>query len=160
MPVVDTLFRLAEEPAFYLPRWSEEILQELERTLRKWKRTPSQIDRRIEAMRVCFPEAIVTGYEGLADGLKVDPKDRHLLACAIRAGAHATVSENRKHFPLDTMNELGIECLTSGEFLKQQYHINPDLFIQILESQHTLANMTMAQLLDNLPRELTELIHF
>ena len=30
VPVADTLLRLAEEPAFYLPRWPEEILLELE----------------------------------------------------------------------------------------------------------------------------------
>jgi hypothetical protein len=29
MPVADTLLRLAEEPCFYLPRWSEHILSEL-----------------------------------------------------------------------------------------------------------------------------------
>lgn len=33
MPIADTLLRLAEEPAFYLPRWSDELLSELERTL-------------------------------------------------------------------------------------------------------------------------------
>ena len=33
MPVCDTLLRLAEEPAFYAPKWSWEILEEVSRTL-------------------------------------------------------------------------------------------------------------------------------
>ena len=33
MPVMDTLLRLAEEPAFYTPKWSAQILQEVERVL-------------------------------------------------------------------------------------------------------------------------------
>jgi predicted nucleic acid-binding protein len=160
MPVADTLLRLAEEPAFYLPRWSEEILQELDRTFQKLGRTPAQIDRRIGVMRQHFPEAIVVGYEGLADSLDVDPKDRHVLACAIRAGAHAIVSNNRRDFPPATMRRIGIECLTAGQFLSQQYHLSPDRFLQILVDQHEFVGMSMAQLLDKLPEELTELIHF
>ena len=92
MPVADTLLRLAEESAFYLPRWSEEILLELERTLRKWNYSQFQVDRRLRVMREHFPEAIITGYEGLANSPDVDEKDRHVLACAIRAGAHAIVN--------------------------------------------------------------------
>ena len=160
MPVADTLLRLAEEPAFYLPRWSEDILQELERTLLKWGYTPLQADRRLGVMRQYFPEALVTGYAGLADSLEVDDKDRHVLACAIRVGAHAIVFDNQKHFPAKTMGPLGIECLTAGEFLKQQYHMGPDLFIQVLESQCADADCTMAELLERLPSELEELIHF
>ena len=33
MPLCDTLLRLAEEPAFYIPKWSDGILRELRSTL-------------------------------------------------------------------------------------------------------------------------------
>ncbi len=33
MPVADTLLRLAEPPALYEPRWTDEILAEVSRTL-------------------------------------------------------------------------------------------------------------------------------
>ena len=36
MPLCDTLLRLAEDPAFYIPRWSAGILDELRGVLRKW----------------------------------------------------------------------------------------------------------------------------
>ena len=159
MPVADTLLRLAEEPAFYLPRWSEEILLELERTLRKWDYSQFQVDRRLRVMREHFPEAIVTGYEGLANSLDVDEKDRHVLACAIGAGAHAIVSDNKKDFPAQTMEQLGIECLSATEFFKRQYYVNPDLFIQILLNQRIEVGISMAELFQRLPKGLEDFIH-
>lgn len=33
MPLCDTLLRLAEDPAFYIPRWTDDILRELRSTL-------------------------------------------------------------------------------------------------------------------------------
>jgi hypothetical protein len=60
MPVADTLLRLAEEPAFYTPRWSVDILQEVEKTLQKrFHYTAEQIDRRMTAMRTAFPDATI-----------------------------------------------------------------------------------------------------
>lgn len=65
MPVADTLLRLAEQE-FYLPRWSHEILAEVESTLtKKYNFAPEQVGRRIKAMRDSFPDARVDGYESL-----------------------------------------------------------------------------------------------
>ncbi|MGE5567438.1 MAG: hypothetical protein ACM3S5_00225 [Rhodospirillales bacterium] len=35
MPLCDTLLRLAEDPAFYIPKWSADILRELRSTLER-----------------------------------------------------------------------------------------------------------------------------
>src|ERR1022692_2774267 len=98
MPIVDTLLRLAEEPAFYTPKWSPDILQEVRKTLQGTygvSRHPSRssqdaarhvrlfaragsIQRRIGAMECTFPDAMVTEYEGLIPVMKNDPKDRHV----------------------------------------------------------------------------------
>ena len=51
MPLCDTLLRLAEEPAFYTPKWSGDILRELRSRLQRMGYTPAQADRRITAMR-------------------------------------------------------------------------------------------------------------
>src|SRR5277367_622767 len=49
MPIADTLLRLAEEPAFYTPRWSADILKEIERTLlERFGYNPTQVARRID----------------------------------------------------------------------------------------------------------------
>jgi hypothetical protein len=59
MPIVDTLLRLAEEPAFYTPKWSADILREVRKTLQdKFGYSPHQVQRRIGTMESAFPDAI------------------------------------------------------------------------------------------------------
>jgi hypothetical protein len=98
MPVADTLLRLAEEPAFYSPRWSEEILEEVGRTLStKFAYSGKQVRRRIEAMNAAFPEALVTGYESLVDSMTNDPKDRHVIAAAVGLIPSLPTTKNTFH---------------------------------------------------------------
>jgi predicted nucleic acid-binding protein len=89
MPLADTLLRLAEEPAFYVPRWSGDILKEVAITLAKFGYSSQQINRRVMAMETSFEDALITGYEDLVPAMRNDPKDRHVLAAAVRTGAHA-----------------------------------------------------------------------
>lgn len=65
MPLCDTLLRMAEDPAFYIPKWSADIMNELRRTLQRMGYTPAQAERRIVAMESSFEDASVTGYECL-----------------------------------------------------------------------------------------------
>ena len=98
MPVADTLLRIASEPAFFTPRWSKDILDEVHRTLLKFGYQTEQADRRISAMMENFPDALVEGYEPLVPSLGNDPQDRHVLAAAVKCNAHAVVTNNKKHF--------------------------------------------------------------
>jgi predicted nucleic acid-binding protein len=98
MPICDTLLRLAQEPAFYTPKWSADILEEIERTLlNKFGRTQQQVARRIQHMQAAFPDALVEGHSGLADSMTNDIDDRHVLAAAVRCGAHTIVTNNVRH---------------------------------------------------------------
>ena len=54
MPLCDTLLRLAEDPAFYIPKWSADIMRELRSTLQRMGYTPAQAERRIVAMESAF----------------------------------------------------------------------------------------------------------
>jgi hypothetical protein len=75
---------------------------EVERVLRnKWKYPEASANRKIQAMKNSFPEAMVAGYQELTDAMKNDANDRHVLAAAVRCGAHAIVSDNKKHFPAE-----------------------------------------------------------
>jgi hypothetical protein len=75
MPLCDTLLRLAEDPAFYMPRWSGDILSELRRVLRRMDYSDAQAQRRIDAMGGAFEDAFVSGYEGLIPAMTNDAKD-------------------------------------------------------------------------------------
>jgi predicted nucleic acid-binding protein len=135
MPVADTLLRLADEPAFYTPRCSSDILKELKTTLHKFGYTEPQIEHRIDQMQSAFPAALVEGYKHLLTSMKNNPEDRHVLAAAVRCGANGIVSNNKKHFPDEVLAEFDLECLTADEFIEHQYHLNPDLFINVLKQQ-------------------------
>lgn len=100
MPLADTLLRMAETPRLYLPKWSEETIQEITRNLMgKWDKTPDQAKHREDALRSHFPEALVAGCEQLIPVMKNDAKDRHVLAAAVVSGAKLIVTYNLKHFP-------------------------------------------------------------
>jgi len=157
MPLCDTLLRLAEEPAFYLPRWSDETLNEVHRNLsRKWGHTVEQADRRISAMREAFEDAEVTGYECLVQAMTNDPSDRHVLAAAIHSGSHAIVTENVKHFPRESLNPYSIELMTADEFLVNQFHLDSDNVITKLEAQARKKRSTLKDLLGLLGRGTPE----
>jgi predicted nucleic acid-binding protein len=135
VPLCDTLLRFAEDPAFYMPRWKTGILDELRRVLRKMEYSNTQAERRIAAMRAAFEDACVTGYEELAASMTNDPKDRHVLAAAVRAGAHAILTENVKHFPERSVESHDIDVLTPDQFLAHQFHLNRDLLEEQLCGQ-------------------------
>ncbi|HEX8817709.1 MAG TPA: PIN domain-containing protein [Terriglobales bacterium] len=132
MPLCDALLRLAEEPAMYRPLWSEQILKEVSHALeRKLKRTHSQCQRRISAMRAAFPEAevrIPPEMLKLATGLP-DPKDRHVLAAAIRGSVQAMVTQNTKHFPEKCLKPYELVCITADAFLVDRFHLSPQIVL-------------------------------
>ena len=158
MPLADTLLRLGAEE-FFTPRWSSDILNELGGVLEKFGYTAAQIKYRLEQMENAFPEARVEGYTMLLDSMKNDPKDRHVLAAAIKCGANAIVTNNKKHFPRQyVVDELGLECISGDDFIRHQYHLNPDLFITVLKQQAEDADFGLRQLIAKHVPSLSELI--
>jgi len=57
-------------------------------------------------MRRAFPDAEVRGYENLAETMTCDPKDRHVLAAAVRSDAAVLVTFNIGDFPDTSTAEL------------------------------------------------------
>jgi len=147
MPICDTLLRLAEEPAFYVPRWSTETLREIERNLQRWGYTPAQAERRIRVMQGMFEDAEVAGYEPLVNSMTNHPEDRHVLAAAVRCGAHAIVTDNVKHFPRQSVQPYGIEVMSGDDFLIHQFHLDSDGVLEKLEAQAAKLKSTLLELL-------------
>ena len=147
MPLCDTLLRLAEEPAFYVPKWSDDILRELRSTLVKMGYAPAQAERRIAAMGGAFEDAKVTGYEDLVPLLANDPKDRHVLAAAVRSGAHAIVTGNVRHFPPESTAPYDVEVLTPDEFLVRQFYRDQDRVIERIQDQARTRRIRIEELL-------------
>jgi hypothetical protein len=89
MPLADTLLRLAEPPALYQPRWTDQILEEVKRTLiGRFRQSPKKAAYREAAMRTFFPHATVENFERLIPEMQNHPKDRHVLAAAVSCQAN------------------------------------------------------------------------
>ena len=120
--------------------------------LKKFGYSDEQAERRLTAMRGAFEDAEITGYECLQSAMTNHPKDRHVLAAAVRCGAHAIISDNKKDFPRDALSPYDIDCLTADEFLVHQFHLAPELVIDKLQMQAKKRNVSFPGLLMRLQR--------
>jgi len=128
----DTLLRAAGEGYFQV-RWSDRILDEAMRNLVADDIvTVEQSVRLRSAMSRAFPEALVTGFDALIPSMKNDPKDRHVAAAAMRAGAQSIVTMNIKDF--SKLPE-GIEALGPDDFLRTLFDRDPVGMVSIVRQQ-------------------------
>ena len=101
--------------------WSQQILDEMSRNLRKQLGIGrADTDRLEELMNAYIEYALIeVEPEDLATVQKVemDAKDRHVLAATISVDADILLTQNTKHFPRMWMTERGIELLNAGELL-------------------------------------------
>jgi predicted nucleic acid-binding protein len=99
----DLLMEIAVRRGILL-RWTDAIQDEWKRALLKNRLdvTAEQLRRTQQRMEAALPDARVTGYESLIDGLTLpDADDRHVLAAAITTGASLIVTFNTVDFPTD-----------------------------------------------------------
>lgn len=133
--LADLLLRLGDKRAFR-PLWSRDILLELEQNLLdNVPLTPTQVNRRISAMREHFPDAEVRDYEGLVEAMRCDEKDRHVLAAAVRSNAELIVTFNIRDFPVIALKPYEIEAMHPDDFLLDQLDLYSGLTLEALEEQ-------------------------
>src|SRR6476659_4177533 len=102
-------------------------------------------------IRQALPDATVTGYESLVDGLDLpDPDDRHVLAAAIRTGAQAIVTFNLDDFPAERLQQYNIEAKHPDDFIIDVIDLSPGALATVIAEQATA--------LKNPPRSTAELL--
>lgn len=123
----DTLLRVAEPPRLYLPRWSASIMEEARRTLEgpKFGLSKEKTAHLFSQIEETFSDCWVEGYEPLIPIMSNHPKDRHVLAAAVRTGAQTIVTFNLRHFPADALSPWNVEAQHPDKFLVHQFHLNP-----------------------------------
>ena len=87
---------------------------------KKFNKTPEQTQHLANELHKAFPEAWVEGYKTLEGGLTNDPKDRHVLAAAIKSGAQTIVTFNLKDFQSKCIDPFDIEVIHPDHFLVNQ----------------------------------------
>jgi predicted nucleic acid-binding protein len=149
--ITDVILRLAEKGAFR-PLWSPHVFDELETNLAE-RFDPDLVRRRLAAMNGAFPDAKVTGYESLIDQMTCHPKDRHVLAAAVRANADLLVTFNLKDFPRAATEAYDLEAIHPDEFLQDQFDLFPQLVLTALDDladAYEQPPMSLDELLDAL----------
>jgi len=126
LEVRDLLFWLAHFD-LYTPKWSEHIFDEWKEVMKRKGIPDQEAAKRADKANQAFPDALVQNYSGLIEGLNLpDPKDRHVLAAAIKANAHVVVTNNIKHFPEAYLATFGLTAKTADDFLTDIIDLNPD----------------------------------
>jgi len=149
--ISDLFLRLSEEPRLVSPRWTAEIWEEARRTMISRLGWPANItDSRIAAAQATFPEAMVEDYEGFIDRCTNDPKDRHILAAAIRAKAETIVTMNVKHFKEADLAHWGITAAHPGDYLKVLYDHDEGVVVSVLHRMAELRQKTLVEMLSRL----------
>lgn len=130
----DTLLSVAEAGVYCL-LLSPMVMAELERNLARRGLDEKRITHRLDQMNKAFPDALVTGYEALIDEMVNDPKDRHVLAAAVRGGAEVLVTENLRDFPAEAIRLYDIDVVSQDAFLLDQLDLHPAEVIAALRRQ-------------------------
>jgi len=144
-PLRDTLLRLAEKRLF-LPRWSDEIIAEMIRTLEeKLGKNRDQTTHLVDELRTHFGDAWVENYELIVSKCTNHEKDRHVLAAAIRSHAELIVTSNLRHFPPASLAPWSIEVSHPDEFLIDLFYLNPELIVHTLHEQASDLDRTLVK---------------
>jgi len=161
MPLADTLLRMAETPRFYLPKWSQMIMDEVTRNLiQKWNMPPEKAHRREDQLRRYFPEAWVDGFEPLIGAISNHPKDRHVIAAAVFARADLIVTYNRRHFAAESLHAWEIEVQAPSTFLRGLYDLDPGLFVGKLQEQAAAIGASLTRLLESLGKNVPGFVEY
>lgn len=128
----DLFLRLAEPPRLYLPIWSADILEEVRRTqTTKLKRPypPELAEYWYHEVTRAFPEAEVRGYAKLATLMTNHPKDRHVVAAAVKAGASLIVTFNLKDFRAADLEPWEITACHPEDYLLTLHSMNAGVVV-------------------------------
>jgi predicted nucleic acid-binding protein len=136
-PLRDFLLRLADE-GFFNPHWSPEIQAEwTHNVLENRPELATQIARTSSMMDRAFPDASVTGYESLISSLTNDPKDRHVLAVAIKVKSPYIVTFNLKDFKSADLAPHGVESIPPDAFTLELYTNAPKDMVRVIRTHRS-----------------------
>lgn len=115
----------------YTPKWSAHIFDEWASVMKRKGVLTEEIEKRIANANQAFPDALVKNYEPLIDALSLpDPKDRHVLAAAIKTNANVIVTNNLKDFPADYLATYGLSAKSADDFITDTIDLNQELAVK------------------------------
>jgi predicted nucleic acid-binding protein len=126
-PLRDLLLQLATTGLFRA-RWSDQIHEEWIKAVLTQRKDlkREQLERTRQLMNAHAYDSLVTGHDGLINGLTLpDAGDRHVLAAAIRGRADVIVTFNLKDFPAASLAPFEIDAQHPDEFIGNLCDLTP-----------------------------------
>jgi len=149
------LLRLARRNGLFLSYWSQQVLDETWRTYAvKLGHGAQHASTRLAEIVIGFPDALQADLEPLIAQCTNDPKDRHVLAAAIKAQAQVIVTFNQKHFHPEHLEKWGIVAMTPNDFLLKLYAEKPKAVWEQLKLAAGEKEMELGELLENYSPQL------
>lgn len=154
----DVLLEVAVQ-GVYRPLWSAEVLDETERAIRRIRDrrgedeevTSGSIARLRSQFEVAFPDAMVAGWESMADIFDLpDSDDRHVVAAAVAGRADMIATDNVRDFPRDRLPGARF-AETADVFLLDSLDLHEE---RVLRAVHNVARRTGRFGLPRSPREI------
>lgn len=131
----DLLLRLAEA-GLYRPILTTEILDEVARNLVKsGKASEASAARLVAAIGAAFADDVGEPAPALVAAMTNDPKDRHVLAAAVEAGAGVVVTANLRDFPREALEPWSVQAKHPDEFLADLFWLSPARVVGVLAEQ-------------------------
>jgi len=135
-PIRDLLLELAASGLFRA-KWTERIHDEwIQNLLRKRPDlTPAKLERTRHLMNESVEDCLIEGYEHLCSQLDLpDPDDRHVLAAAIKGQAQMIITYNLKDFPVESLENYGIEAQHPDDFFLNQSDLHLPVFLSSVKN--------------------------
>jgi len=115
----------------YTPKWSNHIFDELRQVMLEKGIPSEEAEVNLQKMNIAFPDALVQNYEPLIATLVLnDPKDKHVLAAAIKTNANLIVTNNLKDFPKDYLAQFGLNAKSADDFLTDIIDLNNETSVK------------------------------
>lgn len=131
----DVFMRVAVAGVYHA-RWTNAIHEEWMRNVLEDYADMSQqhVERIRDRMDKALPDALVSGYESLIPHMaRVHPKDRHVAAAAVHAGASHLVTWNTRDFLVAALSPYSLVPATPDDFLSQLMHAYDPIVSDTLE---------------------------
>jgi predicted nucleic acid-binding protein len=155
----DLLIRIAQQPHLVQAKWTDRIIDEMLRALRRNRPeiTEEKTARLRELINGAVRDCLVTGYEPLIEALDLpDPNDRHVLAAAIKINAQLIVTKNLKDFPQKTLAQWDIRPKSPDNFVRDVMDFDPQAVwacVQQIVDSRTKRPVTVEDVLGELQRD-------
>ena len=133
----DTLLRLAEVEMYDVV-WSQRILDEaVDNLVDDNRMSRDQASYLMDCVNEAFEDAVVPAdaIDRLEPSMANHPKDRHVLAAGVLAGAQHVITSNLADFPPEATQPHGIEAVHPDDFLLAMLDLDAELVLWALARQ-------------------------